>query len=56
MDPRILRGCRRSLDMWREAIGRYRQPQQNKAERVKSQRLKRIGLPRLFDRDDRRGK
>lgn len=56
MHQRIFRGCRRSLIMWREAIVRYRQPQQNEAERVKSQRLKRLGLRGLFDRDDRRRK
>jgi len=54
---RIFRGCRRSFDMWREATGRYHHPQQNEeAERVKSQRLKRLSLRRFLDRSEWRGK
>jgi hypothetical protein len=47
MHQRIFRGCRRSLTMWRAAIGRYRQPQEEEGEeveRVKTRRLKRLGL------------
>jgi hypothetical protein len=38
MHPRILRGCRRSLSMWREAIGRYREPRETPppSERTRS--------------------
>lgn len=51
MHERIFRGCRRSLSMWREAIGRYRRPSEQESERVKSRRAKKQGLRRFFDRD-----
>jgi hypothetical protein len=51
MQQRIFRGCRRSLSMWREAIGRYREPREEEIEDRKSERLKRRDHRRFVRRD-----
>jgi hypothetical protein len=51
MQQRIFRGCRRSLSMWREAIGRYRQPREEEIEERKSESLRRRDRRPVIRRD-----
>jgi hypothetical protein len=50
MQKRIFRGCRLSLGMWREAIGRYRQPREEEVEERRGERLTRRDRRRLIRR------